>query len=206
MLQLKTPLSPAESDLLLKCLSDMENDLRDRRTCSKQDLAKQTTIASAKQKVASHIYDSFYRDEITHMVFALDSLTRKYREQLTENIPPAQAEAVGAELRTAAIVLSKLKRANPQKHFLFYALLSCAGLPPPAQRRICLSPDRCAFFFIYSWQLPQSTDRPAFQTAAPRDLHSAALLHAAAARRSYPPPYWTRRKCRTRAYPYAAPQ
>ena len=127
MLQLKTPLSPAESDLLLKCLSDMENDLRDRRTCSKQDLAKQTTIASAKQKVASHIYDSFYRDEITHMVFALDSLTRKYREQLTENIPPAQAEAVrssappaqaeavGAELRTAAIVLSKLKRANPQK-------------------------------------------------------------------------------------------
>lgn len=83
MLQLKTPLSPAESDLLLKCLSDMENDLRDRRTCSKQDLAKQTTIASAKQKVASHIYDSFYRDEITHMVFALDSLTRKYREQLT---------------------------------------------------------------------------------------------------------------------------
>ena len=26
MLQLKTPLSPAESDLLLKCLSDMEND------------------------------------------------------------------------------------------------------------------------------------------------------------------------------------
>ena len=75
MLQLKTPLSPAESDLLLKCLSDMENDLRDRRTCSKQDLAKQTTIASAKQKVASHVYDSFYRDEITHMVFALD---RKY--------------------------------------------------------------------------------------------------------------------------------
>lgn len=56
MLQLKTPLSPAESDLLLKCLSDMENDLRDRRTCSKQDLAKQTTIASAKQKVAiSHL-------------------------------------------------------------------------------------------------------------------------------------------------------
>lgn len=53
MLQLKTPLSPAESDLLLKCLSDMENDLRDRRTCSKQDLAKQTTIASAKQK--SHL-------------------------------------------------------------------------------------------------------------------------------------------------------
>ena len=101
-------------NLIFKCLSDMENDLRDRRTCSKQDLAKQTTIASAKQKVASHIYDSFYRDEITHMVFALDSLTRKYREQLTENIPPAQAEAVGAELRTAAIVLSKLKRANPQ--------------------------------------------------------------------------------------------
>ena len=114
MLQLKTPLSPAESALLLKCLSDMENDLRDRRTCSKQDLAKQTTIASAKQKVASHVYDSFYRDEITHMVFALDSLTRKCREQLTENIPPAQAETVGTELRTAAIVLSKLKRADPQ--------------------------------------------------------------------------------------------
>ena len=135
MLQLKTPLSPAESDLLLKCLSDMENDLRDRRTCSKQDLAKQTIIASAKQKVASHIYDSFYRDEITHMVFALDSLTRKYREQLTENIPPAQAEAVGAELRTAAIVLSKPsvqihRKGLFQNIFLFYALLSCAGFPP----------------------------------------------------------------------------
>ena len=77
-------------------------------------LRLKTPIASAKQKVASHVYDSFYRDEITHMVFALDSLTRKCREQLTENIPPAQAETVGTELRTAAIVLSKLKRANPQ--------------------------------------------------------------------------------------------
>ena len=67
MLQLKTPLSPAETDLLLKCLSDMENDLRDRRTCSKQDLAKQTTIASAKQKVASHVYDSFYQIGRAHV-------------------------------------------------------------------------------------------------------------------------------------------
>lgn len=114
MLQLKTPLSPAESDLLLKCLSDMENDLRERRTSSKQDLARQTMLASAKQKIASHTYDNFYRDEITHMVFALDSLTRKYRTELTENIPPAQAETIGAELRTAAIALSKLKRANSQ--------------------------------------------------------------------------------------------
>lgn len=111
MLQLKTPLSPVESEMLLQCLLDMENDLKAKSVVSNQDLQKRTALVSARQKVESHIYDCFYREEITNMIFALDGLSRKYNEQLTEQTPSETAESVGSSLRTAAITRAKLKHA-----------------------------------------------------------------------------------------------
>ncbi|MCD8356817.1 MAG: hypothetical protein LUE11_09635 [Clostridia bacterium] len=110
MLQLKNPLSPAESEMLLRCLSDMENDLKSRHATSNQDMLKRTALASARQKVQSQIYDCFCREEITNMVFALDSLSRKCNAQLTEHTPSEQAVSVGSELRTAATARAKLKQ------------------------------------------------------------------------------------------------
>lgn len=112
MLQLKIPLSPVESELLLQCLLDMENDLKSKHTTSNQDLQKRTALVSARQKVESHIYDCFYREEITNMVFALDSLSRKYNEQLTEQTSSETAASVGSSLRTVATTRAKLKQAS----------------------------------------------------------------------------------------------
>ena len=111
MLQLKTPLSPVESELLLQCLLDMENDLKSKHTTSNQDLQKRTALVSARQKVESHIYNCFYREE-TNMVFALDSLSRKYNEQLTEQTSSETAASVGSSLRTVATTRAKLKQAS----------------------------------------------------------------------------------------------
>lgn len=111
MLQLKTPLSPTESEMLLQCLSEMENNLMSKNSSSNQDMLKRTTLASARQKVQSQVYDCFYREEIANMVFALDSLSRKYHAQLTESTPAETAETVGSVLRTAAITRAKLRQA-----------------------------------------------------------------------------------------------
>lgn len=110
MLQLKTPLSPVESETLLQCLSEMEASLVSKTANSNQDFLKRNTLASAKQKVQSQVFDCFYHEEITNMVFALDSLSRKCNAQLTENISADEAANVGSTLRTAAITRAKLRR------------------------------------------------------------------------------------------------
>ena len=111
MLQLKAPLSPAESEMLLQCLSEMEASIIKKASNSNQDYMKRTALASAKQKVQSQVFDCFYREEITNMIFALDSLSRKCSAQLTENMSPDEAENVGTLLRTAATTRAKLRRA-----------------------------------------------------------------------------------------------
>ncbi len=111
MLQLKTPLSPAESEMLLQCLSEMEQSIIQKCSNSNQDYLKRTALASAKQKVQSQVFDCFYREEITNMIFALDSLSRKCSAQLTEVISPDEAKNVGSILRTAATTRTKLRRA-----------------------------------------------------------------------------------------------
>ena len=111
MLQLKTPLSSDESEVLVRCLSDMEHSLKEKQSHSNQDFLKRTALASAKKKVQSRVYNCFYREEITNMVFALDSLSRKCSDQLSEGIPIEEATAVGATLRAAATTRAKLRRA-----------------------------------------------------------------------------------------------
>ncbi|MDO4173988.1 MAG: hypothetical protein Q4D42_04420 [Eubacteriales bacterium] len=115
MLQLKTPLSQTESEMLLQCLSEMENNLMSKNSSSNQDMLKRTTLASAKQKVQSQMYDCFYHEEIANMVFALDSLSRKYNAQLTESTPTETAESVSTALRTVAVTRAKLRQASTSK-------------------------------------------------------------------------------------------
>lgn len=115
MLQLTKPLSPDESEMLLNCLSEMEAALKNKQSNSNQDYLKRTTLASAKHKVQSQIYDCFYREELTNMVFALDSLSRKCNAQLTENMSADEAAYVGGKLRTAAVTRTKLRRMVSQK-------------------------------------------------------------------------------------------
>ncbi len=114
MLQLKTPLSSDESEVLIRCLSDMEHNLKEKQPHSNQFL-KYSALVSAKEKIQSRVYDCFYREEITNMVFALDSLSRRCSEQLTEGIPSDEASIVGETLRTAAITRAKLRRAVSEK-------------------------------------------------------------------------------------------
>lgn len=112
MLRLKTSLSSLESDILLQCLLDMENDLKSKHTTSTQAILRNTALISARKKVESHMYDCFYREEITNMVFALDSLSRKCNEQLTEHPSSEIAASLGSNLRTAAAARMKLKQAT----------------------------------------------------------------------------------------------
>lgn len=97
--------------MLLRCLSEMEASVIQNMSNSNQDYMKRTALASAKQKVQSQVFDCFYREELTNMVFALDSLSRKCSAQLTENTPPDEAESMGNLLRTAATTRVKLRRA-----------------------------------------------------------------------------------------------
>lgn len=115
MFQLKTPLSPDESELLVRCLSQMECDLKNKQSHSKRDFLKRTALASAKEKVQSHVFNCFYHEEITNMVFALDSLSRKCSAQLTENLSANEAVSVGSTLRTAATTRAKLRCAVTEK-------------------------------------------------------------------------------------------
>ncbi len=111
MLQLKTPLSLDESTLLIQCLSDVESSLQQKQAHSNQDFLRRSTLASAKEKVQSHVFDCFYREEITNMVFALDNLSRRCSEQLTETTSEDEAHCVGSTLRTAAATRAKLRSA-----------------------------------------------------------------------------------------------
>lgn len=115
MFQLRTPFSSTESDILIHCLSQMEYDMKSKQSHSNQDFLKRAALASAKKKVQLCVYDSFYHEEITNMMFALDSLSRKCSQQLTENISSDEAQAVGSTLRTAAITRAKLRRAITTK-------------------------------------------------------------------------------------------
>lgn len=110
MFQLKTPLSPAESEMLVQCLSEMENSVLKKSSHSSQDYLKRTALASAKQKVQSQVFDCFYHEELINMVFALDSLSRKYSAKLTEHTSPDEAKNVGNILRMAATTRTKLRR------------------------------------------------------------------------------------------------
>ncbi len=110
MLQLTIPLSHDESEMLLRCLSEMETSLKNKPSNSNQALLKRTALASAKQKVASQVYDGFYREEIANMVFALDSLSRRFSERLTESTPADEAKSIGNALHTAAVARAKLRK------------------------------------------------------------------------------------------------
>lgn len=110
MLQLTKPLSHDESEMLLRCLSDMEASLKNKVSGSNQTPLKRTALASARQKVESQVYDGFYREEIANMVFALDSLSRKCSEQLTESTSADEAASIGNALRTAAVARAKLRK------------------------------------------------------------------------------------------------
>lgn len=113
MLQLKVPLSKSEADVLVRCLSQLETRKRNAVVENPSATSKHmTALVSAKHKVQSQIHDDFYRDEIIHMVYALDHLSRECNNQLTENTPPETAEQLSGTLRTAASARSKLCRAT----------------------------------------------------------------------------------------------
>lgn len=111
MLQLTTPLSQSENDVLLQCLTEQENHILSKSSPSSQDMMKRTAILSAKQKVKAQNYDCFYREEITNMVFALDILSRQCSKELSDSTSVDDAAAIGITLRTAASVRSKLRHA-----------------------------------------------------------------------------------------------
>jgi uncharacterized membrane protein YheB (UPF0754 family) len=113
MLQLRVPLSKNESDVLMRCLSQLEEKNQQISSASQPEVSSSiSSLASAKRKVHSQIYNDFCREEITQMVYALDSLSRECSSQLTENTPPATAEQLSNTLRTAASARSKLCRAT----------------------------------------------------------------------------------------------
>lgn len=107
MLQLRKPLSPAESELLLQCLADMEASIAGRSADG--GLLKRSAVASARQKLSSQVVDCFYREELANMVFALDSLSRKCSAQLTETLSADEAVCIGQTLRAAAVTRAKLR-------------------------------------------------------------------------------------------------
>ena len=110
MLQLTKPLSHDESEMLLRCLSEMEDSLRNKSSRSNQSPLKRTALLSAKKKVEAQVYDGFHREEIANMVFALDTLSRRCCAQLTENTPADEAASIGSALRTAAVARAKLRK------------------------------------------------------------------------------------------------
>ena len=112
MLQLKKPLSSAESEVLIQCLTDMESSCSNSAPSHNQNFIKVAACISAKQKLESQVYDCFYHEEVTNMVFALDALSRKCSAKLTENLPSDEAAAIGKMLRTAATTRAKLKQAT----------------------------------------------------------------------------------------------
>lgn len=113
MLQLKVPFSHNEAEVLIHCLSQLE--ARSNNAVAKNSSGGHqrniTALHSAKQKVNSNVFDDFYHDEIIHMVYALDNLSRECSSKLTENIPLSAAEELSDTLRTAATARCKLRRA-----------------------------------------------------------------------------------------------
>ncbi len=112
MLQLKVPFSKYEAEVLVGCLSALEakqqNAVVQNPSATRRDIAP---LVSAKKKVKSNVFDDFHHDEITHMIYALDSLSRECNNQLTENTPIDTAREISTTLRTAASARSKLRRA-----------------------------------------------------------------------------------------------
>ena len=113
MLQLKVPLSKSESEVLVRCLSQLEkhrkNTMGDNPSAHSKNMS---ALMSAKHKVYAQVYDDFYRDEIINMVYALDHFSRECNSKLTENTPPDTAAQLSGALRTAASARSKLRRAT----------------------------------------------------------------------------------------------
>ena len=107
MLQLQKPLTMAESQLLIQCITDLQSSFAN---TSNQYFVKHTALISAKQKLLSQVYDCFYREEITNMVFALDCFCRKCNAHLSGNISPEDAAIIGKNLRIAASAHTKLKQ------------------------------------------------------------------------------------------------
>lgn len=111
MLQLKVPFSKYEAEVLVGCLSAMEAKQRNavvQNPSARRDIEP---LVSAKKKVKSNVFDDFHHDEITHMIYALDSLSRECNNQLTEDTPIETAREISGTLRTAASARSKLRRA-----------------------------------------------------------------------------------------------
>lgn len=111
MLQLKVPFSKYEAEVLVGCLSELEAKQRNavvQNPSARRDIAP---LVSAKKKVKSNVFDDFHHDEITHMIYALDSLSRECNNQLTEDTPIDTAREISGTLRTAASARSKLRRA-----------------------------------------------------------------------------------------------
>ena len=113
MLQLKVPLSKSESEVLVRCLSQLEkhrkNAMGDNPSAHSKNMF---ALMSAKHKVYAQVYDDFYRDEIINMVYALDHFSRECNNQLTESTSPETAAQLSGTLRTAASARSKLCRAT----------------------------------------------------------------------------------------------
>lgn len=112
MLQLKVPFSSSEAEVLVRCLSQLEARQKD-SVVSNPSATKNDNrfLVSAKKKVNSNTFDSFYHDEIINMVYALDHLSRECSNQLTENTPAETAQELSHTLRTAASARSKLRKA-----------------------------------------------------------------------------------------------
>ncbi len=114
MLQLKVPFSTSETEVLMRCLSQLEAKQKDSVVSTSNPSAAKNDmkyLISAKKKVNSHVFDSFYHDEIIHMVYALDLLSRECSNQLNEKTPVADAQELSHTLRTAASARAKLRRA-----------------------------------------------------------------------------------------------